>query len=70
MSFPWIFTQKIDEPLSPLTEEEINRIKENVSKYSIRPAPNDDVEFIVPLFNARKYYKKLKRMLWKYGKIR
>ena len=52
-----------------------NSSKEKVEEYlkttpMLMPHPNHDVEFIVPLFNARKHYKKLKRMLWKYGKIR
>lgn len=29
---------------------------------------NNDIESIVPLFNARKHYKHLKRMIWKHGK--
>ena len=53
----------------PEKEKEIrNLIKE--SARIVFPQPNDDVEFIVPLFNAQKHYKKLKRMIWKNGKIR
>lgn len=35
-------------------------------KSMIWPLPNNDVEFIVPQFNARKHYKHLKKMMWKY----
>ena len=47
-------------------EQKINLLK-NASIH-LWPHPNDDVEFIVPLFDARKHYKHLKRMMWKYGK--
>ena len=48
-----------------------NSSKEKVEEYLkttpiLIPHPNDDVEFIVPLFNARKHYKHLKKMMWKY----
>lgn len=50
---------------TPEKEEEIkNLIKE--SSRNILPRPNDDVEFVVPLFNAQKHYKHLKKMMWKY----
>ena len=49
----------------PEKEEEIkNLIKERAK--NIFPQPNNDVEFIVPLFNAKKHYKHLKKMMWKY----
>ena len=49
----------------PEKEEEIrNLIKE--SARNIFPQPNDDVEFIIPFFNAKKHYKHLKKMMWKY----
>lgn len=45
-------------------------IKNNLQNSTICswPHSNHDVEFVVPLFNARKHYKYLKRMIWKYGK--
>ena len=49
----------------PEKETEIrNLIKESAN--NIFPRPNDDVEFVVPLFDARKHYKHLKKMMWKY----
>ena len=58
--------EKVEEYLlPPEKEKEIrNLIKE--STINIFPRPNDDVEFIVPLFNAQKHYKHLKKMMWKY----
>ena len=48
------------------TEEEVrNLIKESTN--IILPRPNDDVEFIVPLFDAHKHYKHLKKMMWKHS---
>ena len=43
-------------------------IKNNLQDGTIHlwPRPNDDVEFIVPLFDAHKHYKHLKRMMWKH----
>ena len=53
--------------LPPEKEEEIRNLIEESAKH-IFPRPNDDVEFIVPFFNAQKHYKYLKKMMWKYGK--
>ena len=49
----------------PEKEKEIRNLIEESAK-NIFPRPNHDVEFIVPLFNARKHYKHLKKMMWKY----
>ena len=45
-------------------EKNINLLKEASTHLWLRP--NDDVEFVVPLFNARKHYKHLKKMMWKH----
>ena len=65
MVFPRIFTQKIDESLSSNYN---NDTMKNYIRQAplIFPRPNHDVEFIVPLFNAKKHYKHLKKMMWKY----
>lgn len=47
-------------------EKNINLLKD--ASMHLWPHPNHDVEFVVPLFNAKKHYKHLKRMMWKYGK--
>ena len=52
---------------SPAEENEMRNLIAASSK-DLWPRPNDDIEFIVPLFNAKKHYKHLKRMMWKYGK--
>ena len=49
----------------PEKEKEIRNLIKDSTK-NIFPHPNHDVEFIVPLFNARKHYKHLKKMMWKY----
>ena len=50
-----------------------NSSKEKVEKYLkatplLMPRPNDDVEFVRPLFNSRKYYNHLKKRMWKFHK--
>lgn len=51
----------------PEKENEIrNLIKESAK--NIFPWPNDDVEFVVPLFDARKHYKHLKKQMWKFSR--
>ena len=53
--------------LPPNKEEEIkNLIKE--SEIHLLPLPNNDVEFVVPLFNAQKHYKHLKKQIWKFSR--
>lgn len=47
-------------------EEEKERRNLITSPIHLWPRPNDDVEFVVPLFNARKHYKHLKKMMWKH----
>lgn len=49
----------------PEKEKEIRNLIEETSK-NLFPLPNNDIEFIIPLFNARKHYKRLKKMMWKY----
>lgn len=49
---------------SPDEEKEMRNLI--TSSNHLWPRPNDDVEFIVPLFNAKKHYKHLKKMMWKY----
>ena len=62
---PTLTKEQLEEFLPPEKEKEIiNLIKESAK--NIFPRPNDDVEFVVPLFDARKHYKHLKKMIWKY----
>lgn len=51
----------------PEKEEEIKNLIASSSK-SLWPRPNDDVEFVVPLFDARKHYKHLKKQMWKFSR--
>ena len=51
--------EKVEEYLFPPDEE----IK---LKTILFPHPNDDIEYIVPLFNAQKHYNHLKKMIWKH----
>ena len=53
---------KKEDPFSMMPKEQLEKIHNR----DIMPRPNDDVEFIVPLFDARKHYKHLKKMMWKY----
>lgn len=48
-------------------EEEIRNLITSSSK-NLWPQPNHDVEFVVPLFNARKHYKHLKKQMWKFSR--
>jgi len=50
----------------PEKEEEIKNLIKESTKH-IFPRPNDDVEFIVPFFNAQKHYKHLKKQIWKFS---
>lgn len=50
---------------SPAEENEMRNLIASSSK-DLWPHPNHDVEFVVPLFNARKHYKHLKKMMWKH----
>ena len=62
---PTLTNEQLEEFLPPEKEKKIrNLIKESAK--NIFPRPNDDVEFVVPLFDARKHYKHLKKMIWKY----
>ena len=59
----YIFGKKKDNVIEPtLTQEQLSKIRESV----IHLQPNNDIEFITPPFSARKYYKHLKRMMWKH----
>lgn len=52
--------------LPPNKEEEIkNLIKE--SAIHLLPLPNNNVEFVAPLSNIQKYYKHLKKQIWKFS---
>lgn len=50
---------------SPEEEEMRNLI---TSSNHLWPRPNDDMEFVVPLFNAQKHYKHLKKQMWKFSR--
>lgn len=65
---PNLTKKQLEEFLFPPEKEKeiINLIKE--SARNVFPQPNDDVEFIVPLFNAQKHYNHLKKMIWKHRK--
>ena len=53
--------EQVEEYLfSPEEEKEMRNL------ITFWPRPNDDVEFVVPPFNARKHYKHLKKMMWKH----
>ena len=52
---------------SPTEENEMRNLIASSSK-NLFPRPNDDVEFIVPLFDARKHYKHLKKQMWKFSR--
>ena len=61
------FNKKVEYIMSPEEREKIeNLLKE--STVSLMPRPNDDFECVVPLFNSRKHYKHLKKMMWKFRK--
>jgi hypothetical protein len=51
---------------TPEKEEELRNLIKESTKH-IFPRPNDDVEFIVPLFNTQKHYKHLKKQIWKFS---
>lgn len=57
--------QAIEYLFPPEKEDEIRNLIKESSK-NLFPLPNNDIEFIVPSFNARKHYKHLKKMMWKY----
>jgi len=50
--------------LPPEKEEKIKNLLDSAPRL-LWPHPNDDVEFIIPLFNAEKHYKHLKKIIWK-----
>lgn len=52
--------------LPPNEEEKIRNLIEESTK-NLFPQPNHNVEFVVPLFNARKHYKHLKKQIWKFS---
>lgn len=49
----------------PEKENEIRNLIKESSK-NLFPLPNNDIEFIVPPFNARKHYKHLKKQMWRF----
>ena len=55
-AYPAIFTPE---------ENEMRNLIKSSSKY-LWPHPNDDIEFITPLFNTKKHYQYLKKMIWKH----
>lgn len=59
-----MFKNKILNIKTEITDEVIKQLK---SEPILFPAPNNDVEFIVPLFNARKHYEHLKKQIWKFS---
>lgn len=64
---PTLTNEQLEEFLPLEKEKEIrNLIKESVK--NVFPRPNDDVEFVVPLFDARKHYKHLKKQIWKFSR--
>lgn len=70
MNIPFIFGKKKEEVEEPtLTQEQLQKAIENSTKYLISQ-PNNNVEFITSCFDTCKHYKKLKRMIWKYGRNR
>lgn len=48
------------------TKEELEKALHQTS--FLIPHPNDDIEFVRPLFNSRKYYNHLKKRMWKFHK--
>ena len=59
-----MFKNKILDIKTEITDEVIKQLK---SEPILFPVPNNDVEFIVPLFDARKHYKHLKKQIWKFS---
>ena len=53
--------------LPPNEEEKIRDLIKESTK-NLFPRPNNDVEFVVPLFDARKHYKHLKKQFWKFSR--
>ena len=49
---------------SPEEEKEMRNL---ITSSDLWPRPNDDVEFVIPLFDARKHYKHLKKQIWKFS---
>lgn len=56
---------KILDIKTEITDEVIKQLK---SEPILFPAPNNVVEFVVPLFDARKHYKHLKKQIWKFSR--
>ena len=50
---------------SPEEEKEMRNL---ITSSELQLRPNDDVEFVVPLFNAQKHYKHLKKQIWKFSR--
>ena len=51
-----------------LSSEEKNEMRNLITSSDLWLRPNDDIEFVVPLFNARKHYKHLKKQIWKFSR--
>ena len=50
---------------SPEEEKEMRNL---ITSSDLWLRPNDDVEFVVSLFNAQKHYKHLKKQIWKFSR--
>ena len=59
--------EQVEEYLFPPEKEKEMRNLITSSNH-LWPRPNDDVEFVVPLFDARKHYKHLKKQMWKFSR--
>lgn len=57
--------EQVEEYLFTPEENEMRNLIKSSSKY-LWPHPNDDIEFITPLFNTKKHYQYLKKMIWKH----
>ena len=51
-----------------LSSEEEKEMRNLITASEPWLRPNDDVEFVVPLFNAQKHYKHLKKQIWKFSR--
>ena len=60
-----MFKNKILDIKTEITDEVIKQLK---SEPIFSPVPNSNVEFIVPLFDAREHYKHLKKQIWKFSR--
>ena len=58
--------EQVKEYLFPPEKEK--EMRNLITSSGLWPRPNDDVEFVVPLFDARKHYKHLKKQIWKFSR--